>query len=238
MSLVVPQPLSAGTRVAEVAVSTKNASTALLLPILLLGSIYGGFATPTEAACMAVIYVVFVSRYVIKGTTWKGIVKSVIKAASTTGSLVIMLFFIMINTRILVFQQLPQEMARIILEISDNKIVILLAVNVFLILIGMIMDDISGTVLSASLLFPVMQEIGVHPLHFAAILGVNLGMGNVTPPTAPILYMAGHITGCRVSEYLRYSLIFIIFGLVPVIIATTYWSGLSLFLPSLFGMVN
>ncbi|UQZ91237.1 TRAP transporter large permease [Deltaproteobacteria bacterium Smac51] len=238
MKLIVPPPIPAGERVIEFAISTKKASLALLLPVLLLGSIYGGFATPTEAACLGVIYVMFVSRYAHRETTWGGVGQGVIKAASTTGSLVIMLFFIMINTRILVFEQLPQEMAQAILEISDNKIIILLAVNLFLLVIGMIMDDISGTVLAASLLFPVMQEIGVHPLHFAAILGVNLGMGNVTPPTAPILYMAGHITGCRVSEYLRYALIFIFFGLVPVIIATTYFPGLSLFLPGLFGMVN
>jgi tripartite ATP-independent transporter DctM subunit len=238
MDLVVTPPIPAKERVIEFAVSTKKATTSLLLPVLLLGSIYGGFATPTEAACLALIYVVVVSRFVNRETTWAGIAKSIVKAASTTGSLVIMLFFIMINTRILVFEQLPQEMAKAILSISDNKIVILLVVNCFLLLIGMIMDDISGTVLAASLLFPVMSELGVHPLHFAAILGVNLGLGNVTPPTAPILYMAGHITGCKVSEYLRYSLIFMIFGLVPVIIATTYWPGLSLFLPRLFGMAN
>lgn len=238
MKLVVPPPLPPRARVVEFGLSTKKATLALLLPILLLGSIYGGFATPTEAACLGVIYVMLVSRYAHRETTWGGIGSGVIKAASTTGALVIMLFFIMINTRILVFEQLPQGMTQAILQVSDNKIIILLVVNIFLLIIGMIMDDISGTVLAASLLFPVMQELGVHPLHFAAILGVNLGMGNVTPPTAPILYMAGHITGCRVPDYLGYALIFMFFGLVPVIIVTTYWPTLSLFLPGLFGMVN
>lgn len=238
MDLVVPAPLPAKKRVIEFAFSTKKAFTALLLPVLLLGSIYGGLATPTETACLAVIYVVFISRYVNRETTWKGVGFSVVKAASTTGSLVLMLFFIMINTRILVFEQIPQEMAQAILGISDNRIIILLAINAFLLLIGMIMDDISGTVLAASLLFPVTQELGVHPLHFAAILGVNLGLGNVTPPTAPILYMAGHITGCRVSEYIRYAVIFMFFGLIPVVLITTYWPSLSLFLPGVFGLVN
>lgn len=238
MKLVVPPPLPAMKRISQFGSSTVTATPALLLPILLLGSIYGGLCTPTEAACLGVIYVILVSRYVTRETTWSGVGGGVIKAASTTGSLVIMLFFIMLNTRILVFEQLPQEMAHAIMGISDNKIIILLVINLFLLVIGMIMDDISGTVLAASLLFPVMQELGVHPLHFAAILGVNLGLGNVTPPTAPILYMAGHITGCRLADYLKYALIFMIFGLVPVIIATTYWPALSLFIPGLFGMVN
>jgi len=238
MKLIIPPPLPAVERIREFGRSTRKASLALLLPILLLGSVYGGLATPTESACLGVIYVILVSRYATKETSWPGIGRSVIKAASTTGSLVIMLFFIMMNTHILVFEQLPQQMAQAILGISDNKIIILLTINLFLVVIGMIMDDISGTVLAASLLFPVMQELGVHPLQFAAILGVNLGMGNVTPPTAPILYMAGHITGCRVADYLKYALIFMFFGLIPVIIATTYWPTLSLFLPGLFGMVN
>ena len=238
MKLVVPPPLSFDKKIRQISHSTIKSTPALLLPILLLGSIYGGLTTPTEAACLGVIYVILISRYVIKETTWAGVGQSVVKAASTTGSLVLMLFFIMMNTRILVLEQLPQEMATAIMSVSDNKIIILLAINLFLLVIGMIMDDISGTVLAASLLFPVTQELGVHPLHFAAILGVNLGMGNVTPPTAPILYMAGHITGCRVADYLKYALIFMIFGLVPVIIVTTYWPSLSLFLPGLFGMVN
>ena len=87
-------------------------------------------------------------------------------------------------------------------------------------------------------LFPAMQGLNVHPRQFAAILGVNLGLGNVTPPTAPILYMAGHITGCRVSEYIRYALIFMVFGLIPVVFVATCWPSRSFFLPGLFGMVN
>lgn len=237
MNLAVLPKVTAKARVLEFAGSTRKASLALMLPVLLLGSIYGGLATPTEAACLGVIYVILVSRYAHRETSWRSVACSVIKAASTTGSLVIMLFFIMINTRILVFEQLPQEMAQSIVSLSDNKIIILLIVNLFLLLIGMIMDDISGTVLAASLLYPVVQELGVHPLHFAAILGTNLGLGNVTPPTAPILYMAGHITSCRVADYLGYSFIFMLFGLIPVILVTTFWPTLSLFLPSLFGMV-
>lgn len=238
MPLVVPKPIPTPARIKEFTASTKEASLALLLPILLLGSIYGGIATSTEAACLAVIYVIFISRYVNRETTWGGVAESIVKSASITGSLVIMLFFIMMNTRILVFQQIPQEMAQAILTLSDNKVVILIAINCFLLLIGMIMDDISGTVLATSLLYPVMQELGVHPLHFAAILGVNLGIGNVSPPTAPILFMAGHITGCKLADYLRYALIFIIFGLLPVLIVTTFWPTLSLFLPEVFGLIK
>ena len=102
----------------------------------------------------------------------------------------------------------------------------------------MIMDDISGTILASSLLMPVMESIGVNPLHFAAILGVNPGLGNVTPPTAPILYLAGRIGNCKVEDYFKPALILIYGGLLTVVLATTYWPELSLFLPRLFGFAN
>jgi TRAP-type C4-dicarboxylate transport system permease large subunit len=135
-------------------------------------------------------------------------------------------------------EQLPQEMAAWIMEVSPNKYVTLLMVNIFLLGIGMVMDDISGTVIAASLLFPVMEKLGVHPLHFAAMLGVNLGLGNVTPPTAPILYLAGRIGDCKIEHYLKPAMILMYAGMLPVVLITTYWPGLSLFLPRLFGFIK
>jgi TRAP-type C4-dicarboxylate transport system permease large subunit len=95
------------------------------------------------------------------------------------------------------------------------------------------MDDFSGTMLSAPLLLPLMVTIGVHPVHFAAIMGTNLGLGNVTPPCAPILYLAGRIGGASVDEYFKPALKFMLFAQVPVIIMTTYIPGLSMWLPRL-----
>ena len=135
-------------------------------------------------------------------------------------------------------EQIPQEMANWIMAVSPNKYVILLLVNIFLLGIGMIMDDISGTVIAASLLFPVMEKLGVHPLHFAAMMGVNLGLGNVTPPTAPILYLAGRIGKCKIEHYIKPALVLMYGGMLPVVLLTTYWPDLSLFLPKLFGFAN
>jgi TRAP-type C4-dicarboxylate transport system permease large subunit len=109
----------------------------------------------------------------------------------------------------------------------------MLLVNVFLILLGMIVDDFTGTLLAAPLLFPLMTHIGVHPVHFAAILGTNLGLGNVTPPTAPILYLAARIGNVSVDKMIKPALVFMVFGALPVVLVTTYWPALSLFLPNL-----
>lgn len=226
------------TQILGIASSTYKATFALLLPVIILGGIYGGIATPTESACVSVLYVVPVSMFIYRSLTLKGLSRSIVSAATTTGVLIIMLFFVMINTRIMTMEQIPQEMASWIMEISTNKFVILLMVNIFLLIIGMIMDDISGTILAASLLFPIMTSIGVHPLHFAAILGVNLGLGNVTPPTAPILFLAGRIGKCKIEEYIKPAMILMFGGMLPVVLATTYWADLSLFLPRLFGFAQ
>lgn len=235
MPVQVTPPMPLNERVRTMARSTARASLTLLLPILILGAIYGGVATPTEAACVAMFYVVPVSMFIYKSLGWKALKESITIGATTTGVLIIMFFFVTINTRIMTMEQLPQEMAAWLMTITPNKYLLLLLINMFLLVIGMIMDDISGTVIAASLLFPVMKEIGVDPLHFAAILGVNLGLGNVTPPTAPILYLAGHIGKARIETYLKPSLVLTYGGMMPVVLLTTYWPDLSLFLPRLFG---
>jgi len=97
----------------------------------------------------------------------------------------------------------------------------------------MIVDDFTGTLLSAPLLFPLMQSIGVHPVMFAAILGTNLGLGNVTPPTAPILYLAARIGNISVDKMIGPAAVFMIFGALPVIAITSYFPAVSLWLPHL-----
>jgi C4-dicarboxylate transporter DctM subunit len=238
MSIQVLTGMALKEQLRTIAKSSLQASPALLLPILILGTIYGGIATPTEAACVSVFYVVPVSMIVYKTLGWKGLSRAIVHGATTTGVLIIMFFFVMINTRIMTVEQLPQEMANWIMQISPNKYVVLLMVNLFLLVIGMIMDDISGTVIAASLLFPVMEKLGVHPLHFAAMMGVNLGLGNVTPPTAPILYLAGRIGDCKIENYIKPALVLMYGGMLPVVLLTTYWPDLSLFLPRLFGFAN
>jgi TRAP-type C4-dicarboxylate transport system permease large subunit len=124
-------------------------------------------------------------------------------------------------------------MIRFVRGLTENYYLTLLMVNVFLIFLGMIVDDFTGTLLAAPLLFPLMQHLGVHPVHFAAILGTNLGLGNVTPPMAPILYLAGRLGNVTIDQMIKPALIFMIFGAVPVVLITTYWPDLSLWLPTL-----
>src|SRR3989304_2042335 len=140
-----------------------------------------------------------------------------------------MVFFIMMLSRIYTMENVPQRLVELMTGISDDKNVILAMINVFLIIVGMLMDDFSGTLLAAPLLLPLIKHIGVSPYHFAAIMGTNLGLGNVTPPCAPILYLGGRMAKCSFDQYVGPALIFMIFGSLPVVIVTTYWPDLPLF---------
>ena len=216
-----------------VAKSGYNAFFALLMPIIILGAIYSGIATPTEAAAIAVIYAIPVSLMVYKGLTFKTLGSATVRAVTMTGSIMAVLFFLFIMSRAMILEQIPKQLAEALLTISDNKLVILLVINLLLLLIGMIVDDISGGVLAAIIFLPVVEALGIHPIHFAAIVGVNLGLGNVSPPCAPMLYMAGGVAKLPLNKYIVPTVKLLFFGHLPMVILVTFVPDLALFLPRL-----
>jgi C4-dicarboxylate transporter DctM subunit len=232
-NLQVGKKISKKERNQEIFVATKKGFWSLLMPFIILGGIYGGITTPTESAAVAVLYATLVGFFIHKELKMDILGEAFHNSATTSGVIVLMLFFVTILGRLYTMQRVPMMVADFLLGVSDNKFVILFMVNIFLIIIGMLMDDLSGTMLVAPLLMPLILKIGVHPIHFAAILGTNLGLGNVTPPTAPILYLGGRIGGVNIDEYIKPALIFMIFGSIPIVLLTTYVPGLSLFLPRL-----
>ena len=210
-----------------------SAGFALLMPVIILGAIYSGIATPTEAAAIAVIYAIPVGLFIYKGMSLRNLGTVTVRAVTMTGSIMAVLFFLFIISRAMILEQVPKELAEALLHISDNKYVILLLINLLLLLIGMIVDDISGSVLAAIIFLPVVNELGIDPIHFAAIVGVNLGLGNVSPPCAPMLYMAGGVSKLSLDRYITPTLKFLCFGHLPMVFLVTFIPELSLFLPKL-----
>jgi len=233
LPIKVSPPISAGEQVKEFGRASYKGFSALLMPIIVLGGIYGGVFTPTESAGVATLYCIFVGFFIYRTLNFKQLMDTMVNSITTTGVVILMVFFVMILSRLYVMENVPQRLVATLTGITDNKYLLLLMVNLFLIILGMLMDDFSATLLAAPLLFPLMTAIGVHPIHFAAILGTNLGLGNVTPPTAPILYLAGRIGKCKFDELITPAVIFMVFGAVPVVLLTTYFPFLSLALPHL-----
>ncbi len=219
--------------VADLGRMSWTAFPAFLMPVIILGGIYGGIMTPTEAAGIAVIYAIPVGFFIYKGLTRKNFVEALIDTATTTGVVMVMFFMVMIVSRMLIFEDITGYAQDLVFSISENPIVIMIMINFVLILIGMLMDDVSGILLGAPLLFPIVTELGIDPIQFAAIIGVNLGMGNITPPTAPLLYLGARVGNAPVSEMIGPSLIMIAFAWIPTLLITTYVPEVSLWLPNL-----
>jgi tripartite ATP-independent transporter DctM subunit len=162
-----------------------KAIPALLMPIIVLGGIYTGIMTPTEAAAVSVIYALPVGMFIYKGITLNGLKETLIDGVMSTGAIMIMLFSCSVISRIYIMNDLPQEILKVLYSISTNKYAILFMLNIFMIILGMLMDDCSACVLATPILLPIVLEIGVSPIHFAAILGVNLGLVILLHPARP-----------------------------------------------------
>ena len=213
---------------------TKIAFPALLMPIIILGGIYGGIMTPTEAAAVAVFYSIPVAVLIYKGTSFRELKDVLIGTTTITGVVMVMVVLTMTMGQILIMENVPNAILDLFTSISSNKYVILLMINLFLVVIGMIMDDTCGIMLCTPLLLPIIYKLGISPYQFAAIIGVNLGMGNVTPPTAPFLYLSSKLAGVNSARVIKYALMLIVFAYVPTLILTTFVPEVSTFLPKLF----
>lgn len=213
----------------------ESAIPALMMPVIILGSIYGGFLTATEAAALSVVYAIPIGIFYYKKINWESYRVAMIDAGKTAGVIMCMMLSVQILSRLYITENLPDLILGVLTSISSNKIVILLMINIFMVIMGMLMDDCSNTTLLTPILWPIMNSLGISVFHFAAILGVNIGMGNITPPTAPLLYLSGRITGAEVKNMLKPTLILILCAWLPTLIITTYWTGFSEFLPRILG---
>ena len=208
-----------------------GAIPALVMPFLILGGIYSGLFTPTEAAAVSCVYAIPVGFWIYRELTAKTFWATLVKAGLTSGVILILTFGTNILGRIFIDEKLPTILMDAMLYISESRAVIMIMINVFLIVIGMLMSDVSATLLVTPILVPLIIKLGFDPVHFAAILGVNLGFGNVTPPAAPLLYLSSRVTGTPVRDILWPNNIMLLFVWFPVLVVTVAFPELSLALP-------
>ena len=212
---------------------TTNASFALFMPVIILGGIYGGFFTPTEAAAVSVVYAIPVALFAYRGVDLRGLKEAFIDSSRTIGVIMAMFFLVISYSKLLIMENFPDMLSNLISSISDNPYMIMMMINVFMILIGALMDDVSAILLCTPMLLPIVRSIGMSPIHFAAVLGINLGMGNITPPNAPFIFLSARICDASVSKMLKPIFFLLLFAYLPTLILTTYVPDLSLFLPNL-----
>lgn len=212
---------------------TVGAIPALIMPIIILGGIYAGWMTASESAAVAVAYAIPVAMFVYKRMNVGDLGKCIRDTGCTAGVCMCMVGIVCMLSRMLTQAGIPQVVMNLLLSVSDNKNVILLMINLFLVILGMIMDDTSAILLSVPILFPVIKELGISPYQFSALVGVNIGMGNITPPSAPFLYLSARIYKTDAAKIMKPVLWMLLFGYLPVLLLVTYFPDVSLWLPKL-----
>ena len=214
---------------------TLHAAPALLMPLIILGGIYGGVFTATEAAVVAAIYAIPVGLFIYKAMKLKKLYELLHESGIMVGSIMAMIFTGLMLGQIYAMLQVPQAVATMVFSLTTNKYILLLLINIFLFFVGMVVSDTMGMLICAPLLLPLVVSIGVDPIHFAAIMGVNLAMGGITPPYASILYFGMKVGKAEFSEIIKPVLSFIVFAYLPVIALTSLIPSLSLAIPKMLG---
>lgn len=216
----------------ELWLAFKESFLALLMPVIILGGIYGGVFTATEAAGVAVLYSFIIGVFVYREIKFKQLMQIFTSSVVTTSAIMFILASAGLFGWILTREGIPQQVAQFFINFSDSAIVFLLLVNVFLLLIGMFMETNASIIILAPLLLPVAVQLGIDPVHFGIIMIVNLALGMCTPPVGINLFISSSIA--------KINLIQIAKGMVPFYIALlinllliTFIPQISLFLPNL-----
>jgi C4-dicarboxylate transporter DctM subunit len=210
----------------------KDAFWALLIIVIVIGGIYGGIFTPTEAGAFSVMYAFFVSFFIYKDTKYKDLYKIILDSAQTSS----MIFFIIANAMLfahfLTDEQIPQHITEMIIEANVGPIMFLLIVNILLLLMGQFMEPSSVVMITVPLLLPIGIALGIDPIHLGVIMVVNMEIGMITPPVGLNLFVASGITGLSLKQVIVASLpmtAILLLGLLLV----TYIPAISLWLPTL-----
>ncbi|MEI3340385.1 MAG: TRAP transporter large permease [Eubacterium sp.] len=212
--------------------AVKDAIWAILVPVIILGGIYSGIFTPTEAAVVACVYAIIIGFFVYKELTIKKLYQVFKRSTLTLGSAIIIVAFSSIFGRILTIQQVPQSIAGFLGGITDSKILILILINVFLFFVGMFMETLSAVLILAPILVPVAVTFGISPIHFGVIMTINLAMGLCTPPVGVNSYIASSIGGIKIEQMVK-TLIPVIVVMFVTILAISFIEPTSMWLVNL-----
>lgn len=204
----------------RIAITVKEGIWALIAPVIILGGIYSGIFTPTESAVVAVVYSIFVGLFVYKELNFKSLKQAFYQSAVLNGVIVFIIGFSGAMAKFLTLENVPQKVSDGILSLTTNPILVLLIINVFLIVVGMLIDNIPAIIILSPIFLPVVQSVGVSPLQFGVIIVLNLAIGYVTPPYGTTLFVASAISKISVDRLAKYAIIFTLVLCIPLALVT------------------
>ena len=221
-----PQPFSVRLR------KMKEASWALMTIVIVIGGIYGGVFTPTEAAAVAAVWAFFVSMFIYRDISWRDIPKVFLEAAKTSAMIMFIIANAMLFAHFLTLENVPQQITQFLIDADVGPLMFLLFVNILLFFAGDFMEPSSIIMIMVPLLLPVATALRIDPIHFGIIVTINMELGMITPPIGLNLFVTSGITGVSLKDVIIYSLPWSLTILVGLLIVT-YIPSISLWLPNM-----
>ncbi len=215
----------------------KDSFVALLCPVVLVGGIFSGFFTPTEAAAISCLYAIIAGVFILKTLTLKDILESLKKAAISSSTILLIISMAALFGQFMALERVPAQMANFILGFTQNKYVFLLLANLLLLFMGMIMETGASVILLAPILLPIAVRLGIHPLHFALVMLVNLNIGLSTPPVGVCLFTVAPIVNLSLEKISRAVMPFIAAEVVALLFLT-YIPEIVLIIPRILGYIQ
>ena len=217
-------------------VALRDSFWGLLLIVVVIGGIYSGIFTPTEAAAMSAVYAFIVAVFVYKDLTLKQVPKVLLDSASMSAMLLYIITNAVLFSFLMTYENIPQAMAQWLLDMGLGAMGFLLMVNLLLLLAGNVMEPSSIVLILAPILFPVAMQLGIDPIHFGILIVVNMEVGMCHPPVGLNLYVASGITKMGITE-LTVAVWPWLLTMLVFLVVVTYWPPLSLWLPRQLGMM-
>ena len=202
---------------------------ALLTPVIILGCIYSGVTSPTEAAVISVFYSLVISLFVYRTLKFRDLIGILREAVKTYGPILFILAASVAFSRILTLMNVPQAVASWMTGTFNNKIIVLFVINLILLVVGMVMDTSPAILILAPIFLPIVEAFGVDPVHFGIIMVVNLAIGFVTPPIGVNLFVASSLSSTPVMDIARKAMPMIILFFIALLLIT-YIPQISMFL--------
>lgn len=202
-----------------------DAKWALINPIIILGGIYGGIFTPTEAASVAAVYALVVGIFVHRELNRKSLLRCLGNSCLTTATIMIILGCASAFTKVLTIEQIPAIVTHAMLTLTSSKFVMLLLITILLLIVGCVMDTTPAILVLAPILLPVVESFGVNPVHFGIVMVVNLAIGFITPPLGVNMFVAARVGNEKVDTVIK--------GIVPFIIVMTVCLLLITYIPTI-----
>ncbi|KUJ79768.1 TRAP transporter large permease [Ruegeria profundi] len=209
----------------------------LLTPVIILGGILGGIFTPTEAAAVAVGYAFIIGFFVLRTLTFKEVPEILSNAGLTSAVVLLLVGAAMAFKTVVSLSHAPEQLASLILSLSENPLILLFLINLLLFIVGMFLDAGPAIIILGPILAPIFTSLGVDPIHFAIIMSVNLTVGLATPPMGLVLFVAAAVSREKVETIAKAILPFLAVEII-VIFLITYVPALSMTIPRITGFAN